>query len=139
MSTNTLTVERPARIASLAERVFAADRAVSAGSALSLVAGGVVIADVLEWSTWVVVAIGLGLAVNSLLLHIIVRRGDFASLAAKTSAEIDIAWVLASLAIAAGLLGETSAVGRWLVAGGAVVVGAVAALKVVSIRRLAVS
>lgn len=138
MSTNSLTVERPARIASLAERVFEADRAVSAGSALSLVAGGVVIADILEWPTWVVVAIGLALAVNSLLLHIIVRRGKFASLAAKASAEIDIAWVFASLAIAAGLLGETSAVGRWLVGGGAVVVGAVAALKVVSIRRLAV-
>ena len=137
MSTNTFTLERPNTTASLAERVFVADRAASAGSALALVVAGVVIADVLEWPTWVVVSIGLGLAMNSLLLHMIVRRDDFSSLAAKASAEIDVAWMLTSLAIAAGLLGETSAVGRWMVAGGGIVVGAVAALKIVGIRRFA--
>ena len=124
MSTNTFTLERPNTTASLAERVFVADRAASAGSAL-------------EWPTWVVVSIGLGLAMNSLLLHMIVRRDDFSSLAAKASAEIDVAWMLTSLAIAAGLLGETSAVGRWMVAGGGIIVGAVAALKIVGIRRFA--
>ncbi|NNF54143.1 MAG: hypothetical protein HKN03_06835 [Acidimicrobiales bacterium] len=138
MSTNIIAVEQPARTASLAERVFVADRALSTMSALALVVAGVAIADVLEWPTWVVVSIGLGLAVNSLLVHMIVRRGEFASLAARASADIDLAWVLASLAIVSGLLGETSAVGRWLLAGGAVVVGVVAALKVIGIRRLAV-
>lgn len=137
MSTNAFTIDHRARTDSLAERVFAADRAASVGSALALVSGGVVVADVLTWPTWVVVTIGLGLAMNSLLLHMIVRRGDFSSFAAKASAEVDIAWMLASLAIAAGLVGETSTVGRWLVAGGAAVVGAVAALKVVGIRRTA--
>ncbi len=136
MSVNTATIDRTASSNPIAERTFVADRVLSGGSALALIVGSSAIASVLDWSTAVVVSIGLGLVLNTLLLHTIIRRRAFSSLLAKVSADIDIAWVLVSLAIAAGLFGETSTIGRWLIAAGAAGVGAVAVLKVVGIGRL---
>ncbi len=135
MSISPATINRTATSQSMAQRVFVADRVLSGGSAIVLIVGSPVIASVLVWSTPVVLAVGLGLALNTLLLHTIIQRRAFTSLLAKASADIDIAWVLVSLAGVAGLLGETSTIGRWLIAGGAVGVGAVAALKVVVIGR----
>lgn len=136
MSVNTVTIDRTPTSQSIAERTFVADRVLSGGSALALIAGSSAIASVLDWATPVVLAVGLGLVLNTLLLHTIIRRRAFSSLLAKVSADFDIAWVLVSLAIAAGLLGETSTIGRWLIAAGAAGVGAVAILKVVGIGYL---
>ena len=137
MSVNTASIDRTAASQLMAERTFVVDRMLSGGSAIALIVGSPAIARVLDWSTPVVIAVGLGLALNTLLLHTIIQRRAFNALLAKVSADVDISWVLASVALAAGLFGDTSTTGRWLIAGGAIGVAGVAALKLVGIARLA--
>ena len=84
-------------------RVFAFDRAFAASSALVLTVASPIIANVLDWPTMVVAAIGLALAPYAFLLHHIYRSTRLRSGLAKFTAGGDAAWVVASIVLLLGV------------------------------------
>lgn len=102
--------------------VFAFDRAFAASSALVLTLASPILANVLDWPTMVVAAIGLALAPYAFLLHHVYRSTRLRSGLAKFTAGGDAAWVVASIVLLLGWPDATSTVGKWLIAAAAVVV-----------------
>jgi hypothetical protein len=115
--------------------VFAVDRAFAASSALLLIAAGPILANVLDWPAWVVVAIGAALAPYALLLHRIHRSGALRSALARLTAAGDLGWVVGSIVLLIGWPGATGTAGKWLVAVIAVAVADIGLVKLYGWRR----
>ena len=116
-------------------RVFALDRLTVGASALALTVGALPIARLLDWSTWIVLAVGLGLAPYGWMLHTIVRDRAYHSPSARLSAVGDALWVLASIAVLVVAPEATSTVGKWIVGAQALMVADIGLLKAVGWRR----
>ncbi len=109
--------------------VFTFDRAFAAASALALTVASPLLADVLDWPTWVVAAIGLALAPYALFLHWVRRSGNLRSVWAKMSAVGDAGWVLGSALLLLGWPDATATAGKWLVVVAAAVVADIGLVK----------
>ncbi len=109
----------------LLRTVFTVDRALSAASALASLAAAAPIADWLGWPTWTMVAVGVALAGNTLLLHrVCVLLGRSPDVVPNGLVTASIAVDLGSAAAIVGLLlvapGATSRPGSWLLGAAAV-------------------
>ncbi|MDH4280593.1 MAG: hypothetical protein OEZ14_16195 [Acidimicrobiia bacterium] len=115
-------------------RIFTFDRFTVSVSALALTVGAIPIASLLDWPTWIVLAVGVGLIPYAWMLHTVVRNKAFATAPARLSAVADALWVLASVAVIV-LVDRTSTIGTWLVAAQALMVADIGLIKVVGWRR----
>lgn len=116
-------------------RIFAVDRLTVSTSAAALTLGAIPIADLLDWSTRVVLAIGVGLIPYAWLMHTIVRERAYESTAARLTAVGDALWVVASVAAIVLANETTSTVGIWIIAAQAVMVADIGLVKLIGWRR----
>ncbi len=116
-------------------RIFALDRFTVSASAVALTLGASPIAGLLDWPTWIVLAIGVGFIPYGWMLHTIVRSEAYASSAARASAVGDALWVLASLAVIVLAADATSTAGMWIIAAQALMVADIGLIKVIGWRR----
>lgn len=135
--TTSATITKPAPDTddpTILSRVFIVDRFTVSVSALALTVGAIPIARLLDWPTWIVLSVGIGLIPYAWMLHTVVRNKAFTTAPARLSAVADALWVLASVAVIV-LVDRTSTIGTWLVAAQALMVADIGLLKVVGWRR----
>lgn len=116
-------------------RIFALDRLTVSVSAVALTLGSVPIARLLDWPTWIVLAIGVGFIPYAWMLHTVVRDGAHHGASARLSAVGDALWVIASVAAIVLAADVTSTVGQWMIAGQAVMVADIGLIKAIGWRR----
>ncbi len=116
-------------------RIFAVDRLTVSASAAVLTLGAIPIAGLLDWPTWIVLAIGLAFIPYGWTLHTIVRDEAYESAAARLSAVGDALWVAGSAAVILLLPEATSTVGKWIIAAQAVAVADIGLFKMLGWRR----
>ncbi len=116
-------------------RIFAIDRLTVSISAVALTLGAIPIARLLDWPTWIVLAIGIGFIPYAAMLHTIVRDGTYRSAAARLTAVGDLLWVVASVMVIALTNDETSTIGLWVIAAQALMVADIGLVKWLGWRR----
>ncbi len=116
-------------------RIFALDRLTVSVSAAALTLGAIPIARLLDWPTWIVLAVGLGFIPYGWMLHTIVRNEAYASATARLTAVGDALWVVASAAVIVLAADATSTIGAWIIAAQALMVSDIGVTKVVGWRR----
>ena len=121
--------------ATILARIFAFDRITASVSAAVLTLGAIPVARLLDWPTWIVLAVGLGLIPYGWMLHTIVRDRNYNSGTARLSAAGDALWVAASVATIVLASDATSTIGAWIVAVQAMMVADSGIIKVIGWRR----
>lgn len=121
--------------ATILAHVFALDRITVSTSAAVLTVGAIPVARLLDWPTWIVLAIGLGFIPYAWMLHTIVRDETYDSSSARLSAVGDALWVVASAAVIVLAPDATSTIGRWIIAAQALMVADIGLMKALGWRR----